>query len=216
VDRPGGVDLGAMRQEYDRPPLHLDDLDADPLAQCRRWLREAADAGVVEPNAMTLATVDGSGAPSARVVLLKAIDHGLVFFTNYDSRKGRELRADPRAAVVLAWLALHRQVRVEGRCARTDDAANDRYWRSRPADARLTAAASPQSAVITGLSEIRDATAALAEHHPDGDVPRPAHWGGLRLVPHTVELWQGGRHRMHQRFRYRRRHDGWVIEQLAP
>lgn len=212
----GDAEFAGLRREYDRPPLRIEDLAADPRDQCRRWLQEAVAAGAVEPNAMTLATIDATGAPAARIVLLKGIDDGFVFFTNYASRKGRELAADPRAALVLSWLVLHRQVRVEGRCVRTDDAANDRYWRTRPPGSRLTAAASPQSQVIGDIADVRAAVDRLAATYPDGDVPRPPHWGGVRVLPRTVECWQGGPDRLHQRFRYRRDGDRWVVDRLAP
>lgn len=179
---------------------------------------DAIASGCAEPNAMTLATVDPSGAPSARVVLLKDVDSGFVFYTNLRSHKGRDLAGDPRAAVVFNWLDLHRQVRAQGRCIALSDERSDAYWDTRPIGSRLSAAASPQSTVIDDLSALHDTIAHLAEAHPDGGVPRPRHWRGVRLVPHTIEFWQGRPDRLHQRFRYARDgdHDEWTIDQLAP
>jgi pyridoxamine 5'-phosphate oxidase len=211
-----GSELAQLRREYPNPPLERAALADDPLAELATWLEGAIDAGVTEPNAMTLCTVDPAGRPSARIVLLKGLDEGLVFYTNYHSRKGRELEANPHAALVFNWLDLARQVRVTGVCARVSAAQSDAYWATRPLPSRLSAAVSPQSAVIDSDDDLRRRVDELAAKHPDGDIPRPAHWGGIRLLPDTVEFWQGRPDRLHQRFRYRRARGTWMIEQLAP
>jgi pyridoxamine 5'-phosphate oxidase len=191
-------------------------LAGDPLEQFRRWFAHAVASGITEPNAMTLSTVDDRGRPSARIVLLKGVDDGFVFYTNYDSRKGRELEANPHAALVFNWLDLAQQVRVTGACTRVAASTSDAYWATRPPGSRLSAAASPQSAVLDDADDLRRRVEELAARYPDGDVPRPAHWGGLRLAPDTVEFWQGRPDRLHERFRYRRSAGTWIIERLAP
>ncbi|HSJ43388.1 MAG TPA: pyridoxamine 5'-phosphate oxidase [Euzebyales bacterium] len=216
MDVPADSAVRHLRREYRNPPLDEADLSEDPLLQIGRWVDAAVDAGVTEPNAMTVATVGADGAPSARVVLLRGLDDGLVFYTSYRSRKGRELAADPRAAAVLCWLDLSRQIRVTGTCARVTAAESDAYWASRPPGSRLSAAASPQSSVIDDAEELTRRVAALRARHPDGDVPRPDHWGGFRLRPDAVELWQGRPDRLHERLRYRRDGGTWIVERLAP
>jgi pyridoxamine 5'-phosphate oxidase len=216
VDVPTDRDVRRLRRDYHNPRLVAADLADDPLAQIGRWVDDAVEAGVTEPNAMTVATVDAHGAPSARVVLLRGLDDGLVFFTNYDSPKGRDLTADPRAAAVLCWVDMSRQIRVTGTCARVTAAESDAYWATRPPGSRLSAAASPQSSVIADAGELMRRVAALRARYPDGDVPRPDHWGGFRLRPETVELWLGRPDRLHERLRYRRDDDVWIIERLAP
>lgn len=211
------IDLTRHRRDYDNAPLDPGALDDDPLIELRRWVDLAAAAGVTEPNAMTLATVDAHAHPNARVVLLRGLDHGLVFFTNYDSRKGRELATNPHAAAVLCWLDLARQIRVTGTCVRLPGDDSDHYWHSRPAGSRLVSAASPQSSVLVDVAELDRRIEQLRRQHPDGEVPRPAHWGGYRLLPDTVEFWLGRPDRRHERLRYRRPGgDGWLVERLAP
>lgn len=209
-------DPARLRREYRNPPLERAALAGDPLEQFLLWFEHAVATGITEPNAMTLATADEDGRPSARVVLLKGVDEGFIFYTNHRSRKGRELAANPYAALVFNWLDLARQVRITGSCARVADHISDAYWITRPSGSRLSAAASPQSAVLDDADDLQRRVDELAAQHPDGNVPRPDHWGGLRLVPDSVEFWQGRPDRLHERFRYRRAADAWIIERLAP
>ena len=204
-----------MADESDRP-LHEDDLDPDPVRMLERWLDEARAAGVALAEAMTLATATPDAAPSARVVLLKDADgDGLTFYSGYESRKGRELAANPRAAAVLYWRELGRQVRVEGSVERLPEAASDAYFSSRPLGSRLSAAVSPQSEVVAAREELERAAEELERTHGE-DVPRPEGWGGYRLVPDEWEFWQHRADRLHDRFRYRPGRGGWTVERLAP
>ena len=208
--------LAAMRRSYSLGGLDEAELAADWLAQLRQWLAEAEDGGVLEPNAMVLATAAPDAAPSARTVLLKGLDErGLAFYTAYDSRKGGELNANARAAVVFPWIELQRQVLVEGRVERVADEDADAYWAARPRGSQLGARASRQSLPIASRAELEEACAALAAEYPD-EVPRPQRWGGYRLVPEAVEFWQGRPDRLHDRLRYRREGGAWVVERLAP
>jgi len=206
-----------MRREYARGALAEADVDADPVVQFGRWFQQAEEAGLLEPTAMTLATATPDGRPSARMVLLRGFDQrGFVFYSNYDSRKGAELAANPLAALVFWWGELERQVRVEGRVERTSRPESEAYFRSRPPGSQLSAAASPQSQVIEGRAALERRVAQLLARHPDGQVPLPPFWGGYRVVPEVVEFWQGRPNRLHDRLRYRRAGDGWRIERLAP
>lgn len=211
-------DLHAWRRPYTLGTLDVADLDPDPFVQVRRWLDDAAAAGIVEPNAMVLATADADGAPSARTVLLKGIDEsGFVLFTQLRSRKGSELLANPRAALVFPWHAIDRQVVVAGKVEVVDRAEVAQYFASRPHGSRLGAWASEQSAVIPDRSVLDGRYTELAARWPEGsEVPVPDHWGGFRVVPRTVELWQGRESRLHDRLRYRRAASGWMLERLAP
>lgn len=209
-------DLAALRKSYERAELDESASAQDPLQQFSRWLREAMDAQVPEPNAMTLATVGADGRPSTRVVLIKGFDErGIVWYTNYASRKGQELAAHPHAALQFHWVELERVVRIEGRVEKTSDAESDAYYQSRPLDSRLGAWASPQSQVIGSRAVlVAHAAKAAAQHglHP----PRPPHWGGYRLVPDRWEFWQGRKSRLHDRLSYRLDGGAWRRERLAP
>jgi pyridoxamine 5'-phosphate oxidase len=205
-----------LRTEYETEGIDVADLDPDPLRQLQLWLQEAWDAGVPEAHAMVVSTVGAEGMPSSRALLLKGLDEGLVFFTNLESRKARELGANPQAAALFLWVPLHRQVRVEGRVERVSDQVSDAYFASRPPGARLAAVVSPQSEVIPDRAWLERRLEELAQRYPDGEVPRPAYWGGYRLLPDVVEFWQGRLHRLHDRVRYRRRQGVWVRERLAP
>lgn len=208
--------LPEMRREYGDRPLAEGDLAVDWPAQFAAWLADAVAAGLPEPNAMVLATATADGRPSARTVLLKGYDDGgFVFFTNYESRKGGELSASPYASLVFPWFAMHRQVVVCGGVRRLDRAANEAYFTSRPRHSQLGAWASPQSRVIPDRAVLEDALNAAEQRFP-AEVPTPPHWGGFQVVPQTVEFWQGRAGRLHDRLRFRRGGDGWVVERLAP
>ncbi|GAB2486735.1 pyridoxamine 5'-phosphate oxidase [Streptosporangium sandarakinum] len=208
--------LAGLRRTYEGAPLTEGDLAPDPVTQFTIWFGEALDAGLPEPNAMILATCSAGGLPTARTVLLKGYDeHGFVFYTNYESRKGRDLRENPRASLLFPWHPIRRQVRVEGtvtRLAREESAA---YFRSRPYGSRIGAWASRQSAVVGSRQELDARYAELAARWPE-DPPVPDFWGGFRVAPVEMEFWQGQISRMHDRLRYRRAGGGWVVERLAP
>ncbi len=211
------MSVESMRVDYRKGQLVESEVAADPIDQFRDWFDAARAAGLAEPNAMTLATVGPDGRPSARIVLLKGYDaRGFTFYTNYDGRKGREIEANPAAALVFFWPTLERQVRVEGRAVRVAEAESDAYFASRPVGSRLGAWASRQGEVVPGREALEAALADLARDHPDGDLPRPPHWGGYRVVPDSVEFWQGRTGRLHDRLRYRRSPAGWTIERLSP
>jgi pyridoxamine 5'-phosphate oxidase len=211
-------DLAAMREAYAREGLDEGSVSADPLEQFDRWLQDAIDAGLPEPNAMVLATATRDGVPSARTVLLKGVDErGFAFFTNIGSRKGAELAANPQAALVFPWHALARQVRVSGLVSVVDRGEAGDYFATRPHASRLGAWASPQSRVIAGRAELDVRLAEVTRRWPEGaDVPLPDFWGGYRVVPEELEFWAGREGRLHDRLRYRRDQGGWVLERLAP
>ena len=190
---------------------------ADPVARIRQWLDDATAAGDPEPTAMTLATASAGGAPSARMVLLRGLDErGLAFYTNLRSAKARDLDANPRAALVLHWPAIGRQIRVTGAVEPVGDDEADAYWRNRPLGSRLSAVVSPQSEVIADRADLERAAADLSAAHPDGAIPRPAWWGGYRVVPEAFEFWTHRENRLHDRLRYTRDADGWREDVLAP
>jgi pyridoxamine 5'-phosphate oxidase len=210
--------LWRLGEQYLGAPIDPADCDPDPIAAIQHWLDDAVRAGVGTPNAMTLATVDARGRPAARVVLLKDLDaRGLSFFTSYESRKGRDLAAHPHAALVLFWEPLHRQVRVEGRVERVTAAESDAYFAVRPRGSQVGAIASPQSQVLSSRAELEARVASVEAELAGGAPARPAHWGGYRVIPDEVELWQGQPSRLHDRVRYSRAPEGgWRRDRLAP
>jgi pyridoxamine 5'-phosphate oxidase len=210
------TDLAQLRVDYKRAALSERDAARNPFDQFARWFDEAVAAAIPEPNAMTLATVDATGRPAARIVLLKGVDaRGFVFHTNYDSRKGSEIAADPRVALLFFWVELERQVRVEGVAERVAPAESDAYFAERPRASRVSAWASPQSAPIRDREWLA-ARVAASEARFASDVPRPPNWGGLRVTPGRFEFWQGRPSRLHDRLVWTRRGDDWVIQRLAP
>lgn len=208
--------MGAV-SDHDKP-LREEDVDADPLRQFALWFEQAGRAGVRLPEAAALATASPGGAPSLRMVLVKSFDErGFVFYSNYASRKGRELAANPRAALLFSWDPLGRQVRIEGPAERTSAADSAAYARSRPRGSQLSALASPQSEIIDSRATLERRVAELRSRHPTGELPLAEDWGGYRVAPESIELWQQREDRLHDRLRYRRAADGgWLIERLAP
>ena len=209
-------DVAALRREYAQQGLRRGDLHADPVEQFRKWFGEAASAGLIEPNAMVLGTTDGI-RPSARTVLLKAYDDsGFVFFTNYESRKAREIAAHPEVSLLFPWYSLERQVGILGRAERISAAESLAYFASRPHGSRLGAWVSQQSAVINSRKLLEMKWDEMKRKFADGEVPLPSFWGGIRVVPTEIEFWQGRENRLHDRFRYTRSGGSWTIERLAP
>lgn len=193
-------------------------MPSDPIRLFKKWFDAAVATGLAEPNAMTLATSTKQGKPSARMVLLKGFDRdGFVFYTNYESRKGRELEQNPHAALVLFWQPLERQIRITGRVVKVSVEESDAYFNSRPLGSRLSASISKQSSVIASRAVLLAKLKKIEEKYPQGDPPRPMNWGGFRVLPNEIEFWQGGKFRLHDRLRYRRSRDGsWSLDRLSP
>jgi len=212
------MDLAELRREYSQVPLLESDVDSDPLQQFAGWFNQALDAGLTDPNAMTLATADAAGKPSARIVLLKGFDErGFYFVTNYQSPKARDLEANPNAALVFAWIELDRQVRVTGRVGKTDTEASQRYFAARPRGSQLATWVCEQGQVVRDREQLDQLFAEFDRKFKDQPVPLPDHWGGYRLIPDAIEFWQGRPNRMHDRLIYRIQDDGsWIIQRLAP
>ena len=210
-----------MPQYTQNPPLDIAALDTDPLGQLQRWLDDAVAAPMIEPTAMTLATVDAHGRPSARIVLFKGFHgegwgRGLTFYTNYDSRKGRELLANPQVALVFWWDKLERSVRIEGRVTKLPRDVSEHYFHSRPYASQVGAVTSKQSAVVRSREALDQRYDEQLAHYEGKTVPLPTFWGGYHVVPDALEFWQGRHGRLHDRLRYRRDGDGWVVERLEP
>ncbi|MGF1447947.1 MAG: pyridoxamine 5'-phosphate oxidase [Opitutales bacterium] len=208
--------LETLRRDYTRGGIDRDELNADPLAQFKTWFTQAEDAGILEPNAMTLCTADAAGRPNTRTVLLKDLDHGFIFYTNYNGTKAREIGENPEVALLFPWLALERQVKVLGRAEKISAAKSLSYFLKRPLASQLGAWASPQSQVISKRAVLEQKFAEMKRKFADGKVPLPEHWGGYRVVPHQYEFWQGRTSRLHDRFQYLLEGESWRIERLGP
>jgi pyridoxamine 5'-phosphate oxidase len=214
------VDLDALRQEYETTPLDVADVAREPIAQIERWLVRWLEVAPNEPTAVVLATADRAGRPAARNVLLRGLDdRGLTFYTSYQSRKGKELAANPHAAALFSWVPLLRQIHVEGAVHRVEPVESDAYWVTRPRESQLAAWASEQSSTLPDRATLEARFADAVVRFDGMEVPRPERWGGYRLVPDAVELWQGRPNRMHDRLRYQRppgQPDTWEIVRLSP
>lgn len=212
------IDIAALRREYRGQDLREDEVDPDPIAQFRTWFEQAFEIDARDASAMTLATADATGQPSARIVLLKGVDsRGFAFFTNYGSRKARDIEENPRGALVFWWTELDRQVRIQGTFERTSSRESATYFATRPRQSQLSATASPQSRVVPNRQALIEAVAQAEVACENRDVPCPETWGGYRLVPHCFEFWQGRPNRLHDRIRYRLDAEGtWIVDRLAP
>jgi len=211
------MDLADLRKEYSDRGLRREELDADPVNQFALWFRQATDAGVHEPNAMTLATVDAGGTPLQRTVLLKRFDRdGFVFFTNYGSRKAAQIAANPKVCLLFPWITLERQVIIQGVAEKISTAESLRYFLTRPRESQIGAWVSNQSDAIASRKVLMQKLDEIRSRFRDGEVPLPSFWGGYRVTPATIEFWQGGSARLHDRFLYTRRDAGWEISRLSP
>jgi pyridoxamine 5'-phosphate oxidase len=211
------MDVSSLRQEYTNAGLHEADVDQDPILQFHAWFENAIDADLHEPNAMILATATRDGGPSARTVLLKGYDErGFVFYTNYEGRKADDLEANPACALLFYWGELARQVRIEGQAVRLSEEESDAYFASRPRGSRLGAWASEQSSPVENRSVLEERVRALETEYEGREIPRPPFWGGYRVLPETVEFWQGRENRLHDRLVYKRSGEGWKIVRLQP
>jgi pyridoxamine 5'-phosphate oxidase len=209
--------LQNLRQEYRSAELAETDVESNPILQFKKWFTEAVDAQIYEPNVMTLATANSDSKPSARIVLLKGFDEdGFVFFTNYDSDKGKDLAENPQASLVFFWAELERQVRIDGVVSKIDEEASSAYFHSRPAGSQIGASASPQSRVIPNRESLEEKVEKLSAEYKDKEIPRPLHWGGYLVEPTHIEFWQGRPSRLHDRLNYQLVDGSWIINRLAP
>jgi pyridoxamine 5'-phosphate oxidase len=211
------MDIGDMRRDFESEGLDREHLNDDPVIQFQTWFEDARNAGILEPNAMSLATTGTDQMPDLRTVLLKYFDsHGFVFYTNYGSRKARELDENPRAALLFPWIGLNRQVRIQGRVEKVSKAESLKYFASRPRGSQLGAWVSEQSKAITSRGLLEQKVAEMKRKFSSGEIPLPSFWGGYRVVPERIEFWQGRPSRLHDRFEYVREADGWTIQRLQP
>lgn len=211
------MDLASFRKEYSEHGLHRDELNPDPIAQFELWFKQAVELDVHEPNAMTLATVDATGMPYQRTVLLKVFDaQGFVFFTNYGSRKARQIETNPNVSLLFPWITLERQVVIQGRAERISAAESLKYFSSRPRESQLGAWVSNQSEVISSRKFLLQKLNEIKEKFQNGEIPLPSFWGGYRVVPEMIEFWQGGPARLHDRFLYQKQAAAWAIDRLSP
>lgn len=211
------MDIGDMRRDFESEGLDREQLDDDPVKQFQQWFEDARTAGILEPNAMSLATTGRSGMPDIRTVLLKYFDnHGFVFYTNYTSRKAQEMTENPQAALLFPWLGLNRQIRIQGSVEKVSKAESLRYFASRPRGSQIGAWVSEQSRAITSRGLLEQKVAEMKQKFSSGEVPLPGFWGGYRVVPERIEFWQGRPSRLHDRFEYVREADGWNIQRLQP
>ncbi len=211
------MEINKIRQEYQREQLKDEELEADPLVLFEKWFETAHKADISEVNAMTLATVSSDGQPSARIVLLKGFDRrGFVFYTNYEGRKAKELDQNPKAALVIFWKELERQVRIEGKAEKVSAAESDEYFLSRPPESKMSAAVSRQSSVIASRQQLEEAWVDFLKNNYDKEIPRPEYWGGYRVIPEKIEFWQGRTNRLHDRILYTLKDKNWKIERLQP